>query len=487
MAQETAYLEDGRKQRALLLTMVVSGFTTMLNTSTVNIALPTFMEIFHTDIRMVQWIIVGYMLTLGMVLPMVGYFGERYTYRRLYLTALSLMGCFAVACALCDNIYALIICRMLKGIAAGFITPCTMTLLYMYIPKKKQAGYLALSVMASSLGPTIGPTIAGFLLSFFNWHSLFLVNVPLVAAAYLLAHGSVPAGVRQDNGRLDLRGIIVVAIGTALILIAFTKVEDWGWTSLIFWGAVGAGVGLIALFIKLEYQSARPLLNFKVLRYKPFAMTVLITCTMQMTFTITPLLMAVYLQTIQGHTPLEAGMILFLPAMCMVVANYASRCLIKRFSNKTLIIAGLLVAALGNLTMSRTGIDTTVFWLTIFMGLRYFGIGLVNMPLTDYGMSIIPISLSGHASSMLTWCRQLSSVIWLSMLTALLSFRMNTHYSASGHTGTAIEGTAAYNMAEMQAVNDVFFTLVIALLLTIGLTCFIKSKKPCRGKNCDPE
>lgn len=480
MAGETIYLEDGRKQRALLITMVVSGFTTMLNTSTVNIALPTFMQIFDADINMVQWIIVGYMLTLGMTLPMVGYFGERYSYRRVYLTALVVMGICAVACSMSNNIYTLIGCRMLKGIAAGFITPCTMSLLYMYIPKKKQAGYLALSVMASSLGPTIGPTVAGLLLSLFDWHSLFLVNVPLVAVAYALAHGSIPTAERQENGRLDLTGIFIVAIGTALILIAFTKVGEWGWQSPIFWSCVIVGVALIVVFTVMEYRSKTPLLNFKVFRYKPFAMTVVITCVMQMTFSIMPLLMAVYLQTIQGHTPLEAGMILFLPATFMVAANYASRYLIQHFSNKTLIIGGLALAALGNLLMSQVAIETTVFWITVFMGLRYFGIGLVNMPLTDYGMSIIPITLSGHASSMLTWCRQLSSVIWLSMLTALLGFRMSLHYAANGNLGTAVEGTATYNFAEMQAVNDVFFSLVIALLATIFLTLLIKNQKPSR-------
>ncbi len=484
MAEEGVFLKDPRKQRALLTTLVVSGFTTMLNTSTVNIALPTFMQVFDTDIRMVQWIIVGYMLTLGMMLPMVGYFGERYGYRRVYLTALVVMGICAVCCVFCNNIYTLIAFRMFKGMAAGFITPCTMTLLYMYIPREKQAGYLALSVMANSLGPTIGPTIAGFLLSVFNWHSLFLVNVPLVAVAFFLAYGSVPKSAPQENGRLDFKGIIIVAVGTALILIAFTKVEDWGWQSLTFWGTVGAGLVLIAAFMHMEYLSSSPLLNFKVFRYKPFAMTVLITCTMQMTFTIMPLLMAVYLQTIQGHTPLEAGMILFLPAMFMVAANYVSRILIGFLTNKTLIIVGLFVAACGNFAMSRVGIATGVGWITLFMALRYFGIGLVNMPLTDYGMSIIPIRLSGHASSMLTWCRQLSSVIWLSMLTALLSFRMTSHYAANGHMEVAVEGTKAYNFAEMQAVNDVFFTLVIALLLTVFLTLFIKNEKPCR--DCEP-
>ncbi len=480
METKSLYLQETKKQRAILITILVSGFTTMLNTSTVNIALPSLMEIFHTDIRMVQWLIVGYMLTLGMMMPMVGYFGERYSYRRLYLTALVIMGICAIGCVLANNIYTLIICRMVKGAAAGFITPCTLTLLYKYIPKQKQANYLGLSLMASSMGTTIGPSVAGFLLSAFNWHSLFLVNVPLIAIAFYLAHGAIPKEAVNKNNRLDVKGIIMVGIGTALILISFTKAEDWGWHSPNFYLAVVGGVALIIAFIYSEYHNKMPLLNFKVFRYKPFALTVLVNCTMNMTFNITALLMAVYLQTIQGYNPFHAGLILLVPSLCMVAGNFSSRILIKFLANKWVIMAGLLIAALGNFLMSRAWLDTTAAIVIIFMSLRYVGIGLVNMPLTDYGMSIIPISLSGHASAMLNWCKQVTAVIWLSMLTALLSFRMTYHYRLNGNVGEAIEGTGTYNVAEMQAVNDVFLTLAIVLVVTALIVLKMKSEKPCR-------
>lgn len=483
--QSSAFLQDPKKQKALLITILVSGFTTMLNTSTVNIALPSFMEVFQTDIRMVQWLIVGYMLTLGMMMPMVGYFGERYSYRKLYLTALVVMGICAVGCVLANNIYALIACRMVKGAAAGFITPCTMTLLYKYIPKQKQANFLGLSLMAGSMGTTIGPTVAGFLLSAFNWHSLFLVNVPLVIIAFYLAYGSIPQEEANKTQRLDIKGIIMVGIGTALILIGFTEVEDWGWRSPNFYMMVAGGLTLIGAFIWMEYHSRAPLLNFKVFRYKPFAMTVIINCTLNMTFTITPLLMAVYLQTIQGYSPFQAGLILLLPSLCMVLGNFSSRLLIKQLANKWIVFAGLLIAAAGNFTMSQTWVDTAAVMVILFMSLRYLGVGLLNMPLTDYGMSIIPLSLSGHASAMLSWCRQVTSVIWLSMLTALLSFRMSYHYQLNGNIGEIVEGTAAYNTAEMQAVNDVFLTLVVVLVLVAIASLKMKNEKPCR--DCEPE
>ena len=116
-------LQDERKQKALLYTTLVAGCMATINTSTVNIALPTFIEIFHTDLSTAQWLMIGYMLALGIVMPMVGYFGERYSYRRMYLTALLFMAVFALGCALSCNIGMLILFRILKGLAAGFILP----------------------------------------------------------------------------------------------------------------------------------------------------------------------------------------------------------------------------------------------------------------------------------------------------------------------------------------------------------------------------
>lgn len=448
-------LADEKKQRALLYTTLVAGCMATINTSTVNIALPAFLQIFHTDLSTAQWLMIGYMLALGMVMPMVGYFGERYSYRRMYLTALTFTAIFAVGCALSWNIWSLILFRILKGMAAGFVLPCTMTLLYRYIPKEKQASFLGLSVTFSSLGVTIGPSISGFLLTFFNWHSLFLVNLPLIAVAYWLARSSIPAEVGVQRERLDVKGMLIMAVGTVSILIAFTEVEAWGWASPLFWGCLVFGLGLIGLFIRLEARSSEPLLDFRVFDYRPFAITVLVTAALNITFTITPLLMAVYLQTIQGFTAFAAGIIMMVPSIVMVFATNLARRLIKILSNKQLILVGLFLAALGNFCMGFARMGSALWFVLPLLSLRYFGVGLINMPLTDYGMRELPVQLSGHGSSMLNWCKQIASVIWLSILTALLTISTRL-YQAQG---------AGELQASMIGVNTVFFTLALALMI----------------------
>lgn len=461
---KSEYLQDIKKQQLLLAAVVLAGITTMLNNTTVSIALPSFMEIFDTDIRLVQWVVVGYMLPLGMVMPLTGYFGQRYSYRKMFLTALTAMGVASLACALAWDLYSLIFFRMIKGAVSGVIVPCTMTLLYRHIPKEKQPHYLGITVMSHSLGVALGPSLAGILLEFTGWHVLFLINVPLIALAIYFSRQSLPIEAGHQTEPFDFLGILIVALGTGLVLIGFTNMEIWGVESAKFLTCIAIGFILILFFIFRESRSTNPLLNFTVLRYQPFAIAFLINCVIAMSLGITGILVAVYVQTILGYSPMEAGLILLLPSVTMVLGNIFSDHLFDRVSSKSMVFTGLLIASLGNFAMSKVGLSTGVFTIIIFMSMRYLGMGMVKMPLTDYGLGSVPGSLSGHASSMFNWGKQIISVITTNILTVLLSINTNRYYVEAGFTGEIVEGTVGYALSAVKAVNDDFLYLAIFLL-----------------------
>ena len=115
--------------------------------------------------------------------------------------------------------------------------------------------------------------------------------------------------------------------------------------------------------------------------------------------------------------------------------------------------------------------------LLVSFCLRYFGLGMANMPLTNYGLGAVPQDMSGHASSMFNWAKQLVQVVSTNILTVMLSINLMRYYLAAGNTGTPIEGTPEYNLAATQAVNGDFFFMVIAMAVCLILTFFIKSEK----------
>ena len=206
---------DRQKGRSLLWTLIIAGLVTTMNTTTVSIALPSYMQIFQVDLATVQWVVVGYMLPLGMMMPLSGYLGERLGYRRAFLLMMTAIGVCSLGCALAWNFQTLVFWRVLKGVAAGIVTPYSMSLLYRYIGHDLQPHYLGIATMMQSFGVAVGPALSGLLLQFASWRILFLVNLPLVVLAIWGGLRTLPKeSAAQTHEPIDLPGIILVTAGT---------------------------------------------------------------------------------------------------------------------------------------------------------------------------------------------------------------------------------------------------------------------------------
>ena len=168
---------------------------------------------------------------------------------------------------------------------------------------------------------------------------------------------------------------------------------------------------------------------------------------------------------------------LLLPSIMMIAGNTVTVTLHKLGLARWLISGGILAALVGNWVLSTLTLETGVMILLIAFCLRYFGLGLVSMPLTNYGLGAVPQNMSGHASSMFNWAKQLVQVVSTNILTVLLSVNLTRYYLNAGNTGVPVEGTDAYNLAATQAVNTDFFLMVIAMAVCLVLTFFIKIER----------
>ncbi len=465
------------RNRKFLLAVMLTNLITMLNTSTVNISLPSYMSIFQVDINTVQWVVVGYMLPLGMMMPLAGYLCERYSYRKVFLTAIAVMGLSSLGCACSTNFMMLVGFRFLKGIAGGVVVPSTIAMLYRYIPKKQQAPYLGTAMMFQSVGVTIGPTLAGLILEFSSWNVLFLFNIPFVLMVLWIGMQSIPAEDGKTTENFDFFGILQVSIGTGMIMIAFTEGDAWGWTSALFWGCLLMGLALELIFVYRQFHTANPLLNFGVLKYKPFALAMLVQCTLAMTLGINAMLSQFYFQTGRGWSPAETGMFLLIPAISMLVANAIAIRLHAKGFVRSLITGGVLTVLVGNLGLCNLTINSNaVFVMTCFV-MRYAGLSLLQMPLTNFGLSSVPADLSGHASSLYNWGKQVVQVVSTNILTVVLSLNLNRYYLEAGNTGVPVEGTMEYRLAAIEAVNTDYLYLAVFLIISLCCTLLIRPQK----------
>ena len=479
---EDCLIKEKNEQKRFILAVALSGIVIMMNNTTVSIALPSFMEIFDVDVRTVQLVSVGYMLPLGMFMPLSGYLGQKYSIRKVYLLMLSCMALASIGCALSWNFWSLVVFRFLTGMFAGIVTPYNISMIYYYIPKHKQIHFLGISNMTHAFGLAVGPSFAGVLLQYSSWHVLFLFNVPLVLLTIWLAGRILPVqkGI-EDANKVDFVGILQVCLGTGLVLLAFTNLEVWGLRSYKFLLMFAIGICLVSIFIWRQKRIAHPLLNFAVLKSKAFSVTVLVTSCMAMILGITGILNNLFMQNLLGFSPIKAGIAMFIPSIALLLGTEFSDLIYKKTSAKTLVVGGMLLAAVGNFLMSICKMDTSLFIVVLYLSFRYWGLGMATTPLSDYGMKMIPQEMAGHASSLLNWSKQTATVVSTNILTIVLSINANRYYTNITGESKIVEDSAVYQDCMLKAINgDYFYLGVIAAVAAIVALVTMKRKA---GKN----
>ena len=470
-------IRDKKNQRSFILAVALSGIVIMMNNTTVSIALPSFMEIFGVDVRTVQWVAVGYMLPLGMFMPLSGYLGQRYGVKKIYLLMLACMALASLGCALSWSFLSLVIFRFLTGMFAGIVIPFNISMIYYYIPKHKQIHFLGISNMTHAFGLAVGPSLAGFLLQYSSWHVLFLFNVPLVLLTIWLAGRILPAqNGFDDANKVDILGILQVCLGTGLVLLAFTNLEVWGIRSYKFLLMFALGICFVVIFIWRQRRIDHPLLNFTVLKSKAFAVTVLVNSCMAMILGITGILNNLFMQTLLGFSPIKAGIAMFIPSIALLLGTELSDVIYKKTSAKTLVVGGMVLAAVGNFLMSSCEMDTSLIIIILYLSFRYWGLGMAQTPLSDYGMKMISQEMAGHASSLLNWSKQMATVVSTNVLTIVLSINANRYYTAIAGSAQVVEDSAVYQECLLWAVNSDYFYLGI-ISAGAALAALITMKK----------
>ena len=264
--------------RAILFPMaavILGVFMAILDTTVVNVALPTLGRVFAADLQILQWVITGYMLAQAAIIPLSGWLSDRYGAKTVYLSALVMFTLGSTLCAFAPSAEMLVLFRVLQGLGGGMLMPVGMSFLYQLAPPEKRGEVMGLFGIPILLAPALGPVISGYLLEYADWRLIFLINVPVGVLALLVglrALPAIPAG--RVAGALDSIGALLGPIAFASLSFGISQSTVAGWT-----GAptlIGIGVGLVALglFIWRELSVPNPLIELRVFRSRDFTLAI---------------------------------------------------------------------------------------------------------------------------------------------------------------------------------------------------------------------
>jgi EmrB/QacA subfamily drug resistance transporter len=444
----------------LVLTLVcLAQFMVILDATIVNVALPTLQRDLHFTPSSLQWVVNAYTLLFGGFLLLGGRAGDLFGRKRLFLLGVAVFTAASLLDGIAPSSGTLIAARALQGLGAALVSPAALSIITTTFPEGPLRTR-AMGIWASIAvgGGAVGLLLGGILTEYASWRWIFFVNVPVGIATALLATRFVPES-RVDGRRgFDVAGAVTSTTGRVVLVYGIVKAQAYGWGSARTLGLLGAAAVLLAVFVALELRSAQPLLRLGVFRRRSLtagnAVMLVVAGGMFAIFFFATL----YVQEILHLSPVQAGLG-FLPLTAgIVVASAVAQQLIGRAGVRPVVLAGMLIAAVGLLLLSRVSVDGS-YASDVLPGILVMavGLGLTFVPLTLIATTGVAADDAGLASGLFTSAQQIGGALGLAILSTLAADR-----TASDLAGAA---TAHERAAALVAGYHVAFVAGAGLLL----------------------
>lgn len=435
---------QGRQRWWALMVLCLGVLMIVLDTTIVNVALPSIREDLHFTETSLVWVVNAYMLTFGGFLLLGGRLGDLLGHRRMFLAGLVLFTVASLACGLARGQGLLIAARAAQGLGGAVVSAVSLSLIMnLFTEAGERARAMGVYGFVCAGGGSLGVLLGGLLTSKLSWHWIFLVNIPIGVAVYALCLRLLPAARgAAGGGKLDVAGALTVTASLMLAVYAVVNGNEAGWTSAQSLGLLGAAALLMALFLAIEARVAEPLMPLALFRLRNVATAnvvgVLWAAGMFAWFFVS----ALYMQLVLGYDAMQVGLA-FLPANLIMAAFSLglSAKLVMRFGIRGPLATGLLLAALGLALFARAPVDGH-FAADVLPGMLLLGLGagIAFNPMLLAAMSDVEPGQSGLASGVVNTAFMMGGALGLAVLASLAAARTAALAGAGAAPVAALAG-----------------------------------------------
>ncbi|MCU1381044.1 MAG: drug resistance transporter [Acidimicrobiales bacterium] len=401
---------------AALAVLCVALIVVTMDTTILNVALPSLVRDLHAGASGLAWIVDGYTLVFAGLLLTAGSLGDRYGRRGAFGTGLALFAAASAASALAGTTGQLVAMRALTGVGAALVFPATLSILiHVFTDPQERQKAIAVWAGTAGIGIGLGPVAGGFLLRHFSWGSVFWVNVPLCLLALVGARFLLPPSDRT-TGKLDPKGAALSIAGLGALVYGIIEGPDRGWSSSLVLGSFAVALVAFASFVAVELGQREPMLDLRLFRNPRFSAASLSVTTLYFALFGVIFFQTQHLQFVLGYDPLGAGLrSLPFAVVLLVVANTTPR-LVARAGTRAVIVTGLSVVAAAMLLRTQFDAGSTyaaIFWNQCLFAL---GMGLTIAPATASIMGSVPPERAGVGSAINDTTRQVGGALGVAVM-----------------------------------------------------------------------
>ena len=476
-----------RPPYGMIVILMIGGFIAILNNTLLNIALPSMMKDLNVEAATVQWLATGYMLVNGILIPTTAFLIQKFSARSLFLSA---MGLFTIGTILAGFAYAfplLLTGRMIQASGSAILMPLLMNVMLTSFSVEKRGSAMGVFGMVIMGGPAIGPTLSGWILEHYDWRMLFHFLTPIAVVIFLVGFFLLKDKKDPVKLRLDTISVILSSVGFGGILYGFSSAGANGWDDPWVVGTLILGILSLTVFIIKQLKTELPMLNFRIFQYPMYSLSALISIVVTMLMFSGMMLLPIYVQTVRGISPLDAGLMVMPGAIIMGIMSPITGKLFDRFGGKVLAILGLAIITVSSYYFSILTFDTSYFYLMVLFSFRMLGMSMVLMPVTTNGLNQLPAKYYPHGTAMNNTLQQVAGAIGTALLVSIMSNRSASYakeLSAEATKGLEGQGVNAEALAALQqdialkamleGINFAFFVSLFIACIGLILAFFIK-------------
>lgn len=455
----------GKQRTLIMIPLLIGGFVALLNETLLNVAFPQLMSTLHVSTSTVQWLATAYMLIIGILVPVVAFLLKTFSTRTLYLTAMALFTAGTISCGLSRSFPALLISRMVQGAGTGVLIPIMMDTIIEIYPLARRGAAIGMGMMVVVVAPGAGPTLAGLILHYLDWHWLFFLMVPCALLAIVLGAIFLENVTTLSKPKIDILSVLLSSVGFGGLILGICSIENVGFWNARVVASLLCGIGGLVLFSKRQLALKQPMLEIRAFRHPLFTLgAVVMFISFMMPFAVN-IILPTYMQSVLGITPMIAGLAL-LPGSVLngIVAPLCGR-LYDKIGARPPVVAGFAALTVAMFFLTHISVSTALIVIIALQICMTLGIALVFTPTQTNSLNQLPKEYNAHGVAILNTVQQIAAAFGSSLFIGLMG-AVETRHLVRFENPTISQQRAAIISGADAAFTAALIMVVIGLVLS---------------------
>ena len=460
-----------KKEWAILLTVLPMTFMTTLDSSIVNVALPTMAKELNTSMAGIEWVVTSYLITICATILLFGKLGDILGKTRIFKFGIGIFTIGSLLCGFSNTLFMLILSRIVQAIGAGAAMATNQGIITETFPANERGRALGMTGTAVALGTMVGPTLGGLIVSIAPWEYIFLINIPIGILVYIGVIKILPFKKKMSDFIIDIKGSILFMISITLLFTSINFGQSLGYNNLFIVMSFIISLTLFAIFIRVEKNSDNPMLDIKIFKNRLFSLSIFCGFTSFISIGAVNIILPFYYQDVLSLSPSTAGLMMTVSPIILAVVAPLSGYLSDKIGSEKISALGLSILSIGIISLVIFNVNTSLIVVGILVGLLSLGSGIFQSPNNSLIMSTVEKNELGIAGSINGLVRNLGTTTGIALSTSILYSRMSSKlgYKVSGY----VDGRADVFVYAMRFVF-IGIGVTIGILFVISIILFLE-------------